>query len=162
MASSGTALFAHIAYQLAGVPLAELDSWLESAGIAVGAQIVRKAGATSSRVAGRRALYPSVRVDLDVLDLFCAVVRLKTTGGIFDEVADLPGVVELLHVEASGDLLVVVVYEQRSDQQQLRARLAEHGEVMSWEQCDAQTQAPAAATWRQFAANAAVAEGLNA
>lgn len=165
MAKSDTALFAHIAWRLEGKVTEELTEYGRQLEIRVGANAIRKALTTSDRL-GRlaspgRVVLPWLRIDVAALDFFQAVVRLKTQGPDAAEVVGgVQGVVRVMSVEGSDDLLAIVIYERRSDRERLRARFSDIGEITSWEQIDLDTQNPAIATWRALAQSAAEREQL--
>jgi hypothetical protein len=163
---SDTALFAHIAYRLEGKTTGEIRRYAsEVLQIKVGENAIRKAPATSARIlhlpSPEVALRPWLRVDTDALDLFTAIVRLRSgRRGGFGGVDRIPGVTQLFRLEQSNELVAAVIYERRSDQMRLRARLSELAEVISWEVVAEQRLDPALATWRALARGAAAREGL--
>ncbi|MDQ3163410.1 MAG: hypothetical protein M3Q92_11375 [Actinomycetota bacterium] len=133
--------------------------------IKAGENAIRKAPATSVRLSAldqpERAVRSWLHVDTDQLDLFTALVRVRSTHvGAYGGLDEIAGVVQVLRLEAEGDLLALVLYEQRSDRARLRARLEELGEIMSWEVVSNQSVEPALATWRALTKQAAEREGL--
>jgi hypothetical protein len=163
---SDTALFAHIAYRLEGMATSEIGPYAtEVLHIKAGENAIRKAPATSSRLqdvaSPDAALRPWLNVDADALDFFTAVVRLRCRRhGRYAGIDKVPGVTQLFRLEASDELLAVVLYERRSDQIRLRARLGELAEIITWEIVARQTLNPAITTWRALARDAAEREGL--
>lgn len=165
---SDTALFAHVAYRLEGRTTAEIASYAsEVLRIKTGENAIRKAPATSARLSERaepeRAVRPWVRVDLAAFDLFSALVRVRSSHpGVYHGIDQITGVVQVLRLEAVGDIVALVVYERRSEQVRIRARLEELGEVVSWEVIADQTEDPAVETWQALTRQAADREGLRA
>jgi hypothetical protein len=163
---SDTALFANVAYRLEGKTTAEIASYANQVlRINTGENAIRKAPATSARLSGlvqpERAVRDWLRIDAAALDLFSALVRVRSShvskyGGL-DQIA---GVVRVFRLEASGDLIAVVLYERRSDQARIRVQLEELGEIVSWEVVADETEEPAVGTWRALARQAAEREGL--
>jgi hypothetical protein len=165
-AESDTALFAHVAYRLEGKTTAEIATYANDVlQIKAGENAIRKAPATCARLCGltapEQAVRPWLRVDTDALDLFTAVVRVRSThAGTYAGMDRIAGVVQIFRLEGEGDLFAIVVYERRSDQTRLRARMEELGEIVSWEVVAHQTQWPTIATWRALTQQAAQREGL--
>jgi hypothetical protein len=133
--------------------------------IKAGENAIRKAPATSARLldlpSPEAALRPWIHVDTDALNFFTAIVRLRSSRpGPYAGIDEIPGVTQLFRLEANDQLLAVVLYERRSDQMRLRARLGELAEIISWEVVARQTLDPTITTWRALARDAAEQEGL--
>lgn len=165
-AESDTALFAHVAYRLEGKTTAEIASYASDVlRIKTGENAIRKAPATSARLSGLTqpdgAIRSWLRIDTAAMDFFTALVRVRsaelTAFGGLDKIS---GVIHVMRLEAPGDLLAFVLYERRSDQARLKARIEEQGEIVSWEVVSQQTEDPAVKTWRGLARAAAEREGL--
>jgi hypothetical protein len=164
-ARTDTALFGHIAYKLEGMRLADLDQWAEGVGIEVDAEALRRAPAKSARLAERpgreRALRPGLRIDWRALDFFVALVRLRiASAGAVDQLESARGVIDVFSLEADREALVVVVYERRHDREALELKLAEFGQVLAWESVQDHRPGAAISTFRAFAREAAMREGL--
>jgi hypothetical protein len=56
--------------------------------------------------------------------------------------------------------LAIVIYERRSDEQALRAGLAEFSRIVRWEVLENHDETPAVGTWRALARRAAEREQL--
>lgn len=161
-----TALFAHIAHRLD--PEATTDIASYAAGelqIKAGSNAIRKAPATAARLAllanPRAAIQPWLRLDLEALDFFSALVRVEPLSAESRAaLARETGVLELFSFEASTELVLLVTYERRSDQRNLRSRLGEHGRVLVWEVLEEHAYDPAVHTWRSLTRAAAAREGL--
>jgi len=165
---SDTALFAHIATRLEDVPVKALESWARELGIRVGAKALRSAPQKAERLvtttsAGAAVVTHWALVDYAALDFFTDLVSLRVERG--DAVAmslleHVSGVVELLAVERSEEVLALVIYERRSDKRALEAALAELADVIDWRPIEVRRPRAAIATFRALALRAAEREQL--
>jgi hypothetical protein len=134
-------------------------------GIAVGETAIRKAPGTSPRIQGttaKDALRSWILIDLEVLDFFEALVAVRLADSpdmAYRALAGVPGVSELLR---TGPRLAyaIVIYDRRSEERALRARIEEFAHVDRWEVIQHHDRAPALATWRTLARRAADRERL--
>jgi hypothetical protein len=160
-----TALFGHIAYKLEGVRLSGLEGWAEDLGILVGTDALRKAPENSLRLQGRpqrrSALRASLTIDWSALNLFSAVVRLRIADrNAIAQLERVTGVVDLYGVAGGQTAVLVVVYERLHDQEALKRRLSEFGEMLDWDQVESHRPDAVIRTSRAFAREAAQREGL--
>jgi hypothetical protein len=98
------------------------------------------------------------------LDLDTAVVRFPGVGkrqsDLLGKLLTVRGVRQILELATDRDLLVVVVFDGRSDRIRLRAELEELADSMTWEDIESETHRPAIATWKHLARRAGRAEGF--
>jgi hypothetical protein len=164
---SDTALFAHIATRLEDVPVKRLEHWAGELGIRVGAKALRSAPRTAERLiattsAGTAVTHGAV-VDYAALDFFTALVSLRVVRGDTSAMSLLEqvgGVVELLTVERSEEVLALVIYERRSDKRALEAALTELADVIDWRPIEDRRPRAAISTFRALAQRAAKREQL--
>lgn len=158
------ALFGWIAAGLEGTRIAELGDWVKELGIDVGVDGLRKAPLRSPRLQeGSRApeaLRKRLLVDWAELDFFVAAVRLRLERGGGERLARVPGVVDLHLLEGGRAAHLVVIFERRSEQEALERRLAEFGDIDSWDSVDSHHPESATFTARHLAREAARREGL--
>ena len=164
-AETDAALFAHIAYRLDDIRVKEIHRYATSVlGIDVGYNAIRFAPATAARIADLPSppLRPWLLVDLDALNFFTALVcvRNASDSDVFSAVARVPGVVHVMRLMSHGDVVAIVIYEDRAQQRMLRARLGEIADIVSWEHVDFASHEPAILTWRSLARRAGEREGL--
>jgi hypothetical protein len=164
-ARSDTALFAHIAWQLEGGRTNRVAEMGRTLGIGVGENAIRKAPNAASRLEPpntRIALRRWCLIDLEALDFFEALVKLRLAApqdASYRGLAEVAGVTHLLRT-GPARALAIVIYERRSDEQALRAGLAEFARIVSWEVLESHDETPAIVTWRALARRAAEREGL--
>jgi hypothetical protein len=163
---SDTALFAHIAAGLSDVGVEELQRFAtDTLQVAVGANAIRRARGTSQRIVGvavpDNVIRPWLLVDAGALDFFHAIVRVRlldqAKGVRLEQTA---GVLKVTRLEGSRDVIVDVIYERRSDQRRLEAKLGEIAEVLSWEVVTEQSHEASVLTWSELAKTAAQRELL--
>lgn len=163
---SDTVLFGHIASRLEGVDQDRLDAWAKELGIQPGAEVLRRRPVDANRLKGRgraaSAVRPWLLLDWREFDFFVAAVRLRAETGErqLDQLEQVPGVIELLACGQASELLALVVYQRRHEQEALRMRLAEFGELLSWAEVDDHRQTAAISTLRWLTRDAAEREGL--
>jgi hypothetical protein len=160
------ALFAHLAYKLEGINLADLEPWAKDLGLKVGVDALRKASSRAARLADRptpsAAVRPALWIDWAELNFYVAIVRLRLDGGpaAIDQLEGVSGVVELFGLDGGGEALAVVIYERYHDEEALKVRLAEFGEIVTWEAVRDQRPTAAISTLRSLAREAAARENL--
>jgi hypothetical protein len=163
---SDTALFAHIAWRLEDVGIKDLESWTHELGIRVGEKAIREAPKTAQRLLhlpGGSPVRRTALIDYAALDFFTALVTLRTKGDrdeVIRKVGQVRGVVELLSVEDSEDVLALVVFERLSDKRTLEGMLSEHADIRGWQTIEERRHQPAAMTFRSLALDAAARERL--
>jgi hypothetical protein len=163
---SDTVLFGHIASRLEGVDKGGLDAWAQVLGIQPGAEVLRRRPDAAERLQGgpgaRSAIRPWLSLDWRELDFFLAIARLRITedSNQLNQLEAVRGVIELLACRQAGELFVTVVYQRRREQESLKLRLAEFGEVLGWSEVDDHRPAALISTIRALARDAAAREGL--
>jgi hypothetical protein len=162
---SDTALFAHVAWRLEGGRTDQIAEMGRTLGIAVGDNAIRKAPNTAARLEhrdGRIALRRWCLVDLEALNFFEALVELRLAephDTAYRGLAGVAGVTHLLRT-AIERALAIVIYERRSDELALRAKLGEFARIVRWEVVKDHDETPAVGTWRALARQAAERERL--
>jgi hypothetical protein len=163
---SDTALFAHIAWRLEDVGVKELESWTRELGIRVGEKAVREAPKTARRLLempGGTLVHRSALVDYAALDFFTALVTLRIDGhrgAVMSKLEQVRGVIELLSVEDSNEVLALVIFERRSDKRALESMLGEFAHIVDWRPIEEQRHQAAVSTFRSLALDAAARERL--
>jgi hypothetical protein len=164
---SDTALFAHAAMRLENVPVAQQTRWAKKLGIRVGAKALREAPQTAERLQSAAHADAAVRrwvlIDYAALDFFTALVTLhlgRRDRATMNRLEQVSGVVELLVVERSAEILALVIYERRSDKRALEGVLTEFGDIIGWHAIEEQRPKAAISTFRSLALAAACRERL--
>jgi hypothetical protein len=181
---SRTALFAHIAGRLAGVPVAaQVDFFRSELRVAIGRDGADAVAASHrhpdprKRRRGRApgqprpdvspesaALRDWLLVEELKLDLDLAIVRFPGAGAkqgrLLQALTRLAGVRQVFELTERRDLLAVLLFDGRRDRRRLRAELEELADVMVWEDIESESSLPAVTTWARLAQAAATNEGF--
>lgn len=164
-ASGDAALFAFVAARLTGAwsNEDELRDVAQQAGLELTGRTLRTAPEKATRLsasdrANWRALFPNTTaVPLRRLNFFEAVVRFRPREAgptTITQLGRIAGVVELLRLEGTGEILASVIYERRQDRDAVESELAEFGSVVEWATVDVHTREPAVGTWLELARRA--------
>ena len=169
---SDTALFATVAYKLAGLRADDIELFRSRLGLDIGRAAVEHA--TSAHPAMRRASRPpAVRkwmlVDERRLGVFPAAIELApaTTDpdaedalSLFEAVQKVRGVRQVLLPESRHVVVAIVLYVDVHDADRIRAEFERFGRVRRWDVLRGETWEPAAATWAHLTQERARREGF--
>lgn len=169
---SDTALFAHVAYQLAGVPSGNVDDFASGLGLKIRASPILHARrdhpvAHAARPPGlfRRWLL----VDGRPLGLVSALVTLaprtpepddENAQELYRRVASTQGVRAVLLSEARSEVWALTLSDGPADVDRLRGELRGFARILRWEALREESFEPGIATWAHLARGRAAREHL--
>lgn len=169
---SDTALFANVAYKLAGLTANEIDDFRAKLGLDVGRAAVEHATSKHPvmRVTGTAAAVRKwTLVDERRLGVFPAMLELAPRAvepaaddarRLYAAAQAVCGVRQLLLPESRHVVWAVVLYDGPSDADRIRGELEALGNIQRWDVIRAETWEPAAATWSHLARERARREGF--
>jgi hypothetical protein len=164
---SDTALFAHVAMRLENVQVERLEEWARELGIRIGVKALREAPQTTERLLSAadagRAVHRWALIDYAALNFFTALVTLRVERRermTLSRLEQVSGVVDLLAVEHSREVLALVIFERLSDKRVLEGVLGEFGDIVDWRPIEEQRPRAAIGTFRSLALAAAGRERL--